>query len=199
MGALVGATDAPVALHNVADGVIAAGSTDAVNGGQIYELTLGVTNAVAYDDSTHTSVTLDPGGAAATIHNVAAGVAATDAANVGQVNAAMGNAVQQANSYTDEQIQVLDDHITAMDFDVRRVRRDAAAGTAGALAAAALPQAMDPGRSAIAGGVGFYGGRVGFAVGGSFRASNGRSVYKVGVTYDSAQKVGANAGFAFQF
>ena len=32
---LVGATAAPVALHNVAAGSVAAGSTDAVNGGQL--------------------------------------------------------------------------------------------------------------------------------------------------------------------
>lgn len=34
---LVGAAAAPVALHNVAPGVLAAGSTDAVNGGQLFD------------------------------------------------------------------------------------------------------------------------------------------------------------------
>ena len=51
----------------------------------------------------------------------------------------------------------------------------------------------------IAGGIGVYRNRVGFAVGGSFRAENGKSVYKVGLTYNSAQHVGANAGAGFQF
>ncbi len=35
---------APVALHNVADGVVAAGSTDAVNGGQLYGVSENITN-----------------------------------------------------------------------------------------------------------------------------------------------------------
>ncbi len=51
----------------------------------------------------------------------------------------------------------------------------------------------------IAGGVGTYGGKVGFAVGASHRASNVLSIYRFGVTYDSSQKVGANAGVGVEF
>lgn len=189
---LVGATSDPVALHNVANGEIAEGSTDAVNGGQIYGLSLDVQNAVTYDDSTHTSVTLNDGGSAVAIHNVAAGTAPTDAANVGQVNDAMDNAIATANAYTDSRLD-------ALDFDVRRARRDADAGTAAALAAAGMPQAMDAGRTMVMGGFGFYRNRVGFAVGASYRADDGGSVYRVGVTYDSSQHVGANAGVGFEF
>lgn len=46
---LVGAQPGAVALHNVAAGSIAAGSTDAVNGGQIYGLALNAVNAVTYN------------------------------------------------------------------------------------------------------------------------------------------------------
>ena len=93
---LVGAAAGPVGLHNVAGGAIAAGSTDAVNGGQVYGLALTAVNAVSYNtDATGArtnTVTLAGGNAAApvAITNVAAGnVAAgsTDAVNGGQLNA----------------------------------------------------------------------------------------------------------------
>jgi autotransporter adhesin len=47
------------------------------------------------------------GGAGTLVQNVAAGQAATDAANVGQVQAAAAGAVTTANSYTTQQIQAL--------------------------------------------------------------------------------------------
>jgi trimeric autotransporter adhesin len=115
-------------FHNVADGSVAVGSTDAVNGGQLFvtdqKATVAITtantafntantafstantalttantaqstantalvlglNSVQYDNAGHTSATLNPGGAPAPLHNVAAGVAPTDAANVSQLN-----------------------------------------------------------------------------------------------------------------
>ncbi|MEA1072770.1 YadA family autotransporter adhesin [Sphingomonas sp. LY160] len=263
---LVGAAPGPVGLHNVANGVIAAGSTDAVNGGQIYGLALTAVNAVQYqtdaggnrtntvvlqggnaaapvtitglapgalsatstdavngsqlfatnqavvtaqgtantalalgqnsvqyDNAARTSVTLAPGGTGpVTLRNVAAGTANTDGVNVGQLNAATGNAVNIANAYTDSRIE-------ALDFDLRGARRDARAGSAAALAAAGMPQAMDAGRTMVAGGVGTYRGRSAMAIGASHRTANGQSIFKVGLTYDSSEKVGANAGVGFQF
>ncbi|MEM5318658.1 hypothetical protein VSR72_44040, partial [Paraburkholderia sp. JHI869] len=94
----LGGTDATsaVALHNVANGVLSASSTDAVNGSQLYATNTNVSNlagdvttingqitningklddAVLYDSSAHDSVTL--GGTDATsavaLHNVANG------------------------------------------------------------------------------------------------------------------------------
>jgi len=189
---LVGGAPGPVGVHNVADGVIAAGSTDAVNGGQIFGLSLGVANAVVYDDASHTSVTLNPGAAPAVMHNVGTGVAATDGVNVAQLNSAASNAVTVANNYTDTRLADLD-------FNLNRVGKDARAGTAAALAASGMPQAMDAGRRMIAGGFGTYRGKVGLAIGASYRAENGKSVYKLGITYDSSDHVGANAGAGFQF
>ncbi|MEO8141723.1 MAG: YadA-like family protein [Sphingomicrobium sp.] len=189
---LVGAAPGPVGLHNVADGVIAAGSTDAVNGGQIFDLSQSAANAVTYDNSSHTSVTLNAGGSSTIIQNVAPGVAATDAVNVSQLNSSVNNAISVSNAYTDARINELD-------FDLKDARDDARGGASAALAAAGMPQAMDAGRSMIAGGVGTYRGKVGLAIGGSYRAANGQSVYKVGLTYDSSNAVGANAGAGFQF
>jgi len=102
------------------------------------------------------------------------------------------NAVTQANSYTDARINELE-------FDLGKVGKDSKAGTAAALAAAGLPQPMEPGRSMVAAGFGFYRGKTAFAIGASHAPDNGKSVFKLGVTYDASQHVGANAGVGFQF
>lgn len=211
---LVGGSSGPVALHNVADGVIAAGSTDAVNGGQLFATNQAVAgaqttadtalaianNSVQYDDSTHTSVTLGPGNPPVVVHNVADGVLNTDAVNLGQLNNAIGNvtniavtnAVTQANAYTDARV-------TALEFDLNEVSKDARSGTAGALAAAGLPQPMEPGKSMFAASVGLYRGKAALAIGASHAPDNGKSVFKLGVTYDASEHLGANAGVGIQF
>jgi autotransporter adhesin len=210
---LVGAAAGPVGIHNVADGVVAAGSTDAVNGGQLFltnqtavtaqdtadDALVLANNSVQYDGPTHTSVTLNNGGTAVTVHNVAAGTAATDAVNVGQLDTAMDNAVTTANAYTDARIASLDFDLTDVRGDISRARKESRAGSAAALAAAALPQPLEPGKSMIAAGVGTYRGRTAVAIGASHVHDNGKSVFKVGLTYDSSEHVGANAGFGVQF
>lgn len=211
---LVGAAAGPVGLHNVADGVIAAGSTDAVNGGQLFTTNQTVAgiqttadtalaianNSVQYDDASHTSVTLGPGNAPVVVHNVAAGVAATDAVNVGQLNGAISNitniavtnAVTQANAYTDARV-------SALEFDINDIRKDARSGTAAAMAVAGLPQSMEPGGTMLAASAGFYRGKGAFALGASHAHDNGKTVFKVGVTYDASEHVGVNAGAGIQF
>lgn len=211
---LVGAAAGPVGLHNVADGVIAAGSTDAVNGSQLFATNQAVdvaqatadvalaiaNNSVQYDDSMRTSVTFGPNAPPVLLHNVAPGVATTHAVNVGQLNSAISNvtniavttAVTEANAYTDMRIE-------ALAFRLDELRKDSRGGTAAAMAVAGLPQPLEPGRSMVAGGVGFYGGQGALAIGASHAADNGRSVFKVGVTYDASQHVGANAGVGIQF
>jgi autotransporter adhesin len=99
---------AAAALHNVADGTVAAGGTDAVNGGQLFVVSQTATaaqgtantalalgqNSVQYDNGGHTSATLNAGGGAAGLHNVAAGAVAAnsvDAVNGGQLYATNQN------------------------------------------------------------------------------------------------------------
>lgn len=157
-------------------------------------------NSVQYDDPSHTSVTLGPGNPPATLHNVAGGVADTDAVNVGQLNSAIGNvanvainnAVTLANAYTDNRV-------AALEFQLDDLRKDARSGTSAALAAAGLPQPMEPGKTMIAAGAGFYRGKGAFALGASHALDNGKSVLKVGLTYDASEHVGANAGIGIQF
>ncbi|VBF49838.1 beta strand repeat-containing protein [Burkholderia pseudomallei] len=89
-------------LHNVTPGVAA---TDAATVGQLTAaVSAGNANAVQYDTAAHHSVTLNPGGTPASLHNVAAGTlsaTSTDAVNGSQLyatNQAVNQAQNVANS-----------------------------------------------------------------------------------------------------
>lgn len=205
---LVGASAGAVRVHNVAAGVVAAGSTDAVNGGQLASTNVSVAaaqqtanqarqvsqNAVAYDSTTRTSVTLGGTGPsqAVQLRNVAAGTIGTDGVNLNQVRDLADNALKSANAYTDQRL-------SAFSFDLGEARKEARAGSAAALAAAGMPQAMDAGANMIAAGVGTYRGRTAIAIGASHRTDRGNAVFRIGVTYDSSSSVGANGGAGIQF
>ncbi|HEX7752796.1 MAG TPA: YadA-like family protein, partial [Novosphingobium sp.] len=179
-------------VQNVGAGAVAAGSSDAVNGSQLYQVQQVAANSIQYDNAGRTSVTFNPGGNAVALHNVAAGVAPTDAVNVSQLNNGIESAVTRANDYTDARL-------AGMEFDLGQARRDSFAGTAGALAAAGLPQAFEPGRGMLAFGAGTYRGQSAFALGLSRVMDDGRTIIKFGATYDTQEHAGANAGIGFQF
>ncbi|KQP45709.1 hypothetical protein ASF31_06325 [Brevundimonas sp. Leaf280] len=263
---LVGASGGAVGLHNVANGRIAAGSTDAVNGGQIYQLAFAATNAVQYDTDANggrtNSITFQGGdasapvtlnnvaagavtatstqavngsqlfqtnqavataqatadnalalgqnslqyadqgqtrvvlgrsnGPAVTVSNVAAGVADTDAVNVLQLRESMNEAIQQSNTYTDMRL-------AAVNYNVQEVRKLAFAGTAGALAAAGMPQIAERGKSMFAVGYGTYEGQSAMAMGYSRALGDGSMVFRAGATFDTQNHVGANAGIGWRF
>lgn len=205
---LVGAEAAPVGLHNVADGTVADGSTDAVNGGQLYQTNQAVStaqdtadsalalgqNSVQYDDDTHTSVTLGDSGSATPVglHNVAAGVANTDAVNVGQFHDGLRNAVTEANAYSDMRF-------ASLDYDIGQLRDDAQAGTATALATAGLPQAFEAGKGMIALGAGTYRGESALALGLSKAMLDDHTVVKAAASFDTRGYVAASGGVGYQF
>ncbi len=189
---------APVTLANVAAGTVASGSTQAVNGGQLYAvnqtaqaaLSLG-SNSVQYDGSGNVSL----GNAAGTpvaLRNVAAGTAATDAVNLGQLQAGLQGVANQTTNY-------IDSRMAEVGFDLGVLRRDLSAGSSAAMAVAALPQAMEPGATMVAIGGGTYRGQSAIAFGASRAFNDGRAVVKVGGSYDSQGYGGANAGVGFQF
>jgi autotransporter adhesin len=178
-------------VRNVGAGAVNAGSSDAVNGSQLYAVQQVAGNSVQYDAGGK-SVTFNPGGPATVLSNVAAGVAPTDAVNVQQLNSGMASTLASANAYTDIKL-------AGIQYDLGKIQRNANAGTAGALAAAGLPQAFEPGRGMLAFGAGTYQGQSAFALGLSRVMDDGRTIFKAGVTYDTQQRVGANAGFGIQF
>jgi autotransporter adhesin len=127
------------------------------------------------------------------ITNVAAGLAATDATNVGQVEDGLTDTLATANGYTDIKLQ----SGMAETLGAAKAYTDATATTlarktwgvdAKAAALASIPQAPYPGHSAVGFGIGGSHGQVGLAVGGSHFMSNSSTIVKGGLTY------GANAG-----
>ncbi|WP_236596660.1 YadA-like family protein [Paraburkholderia hiiakae] len=205
----VGSTT-PVALHNVADGLVNASSFDAVNGSQLYNLASStasaigggstvngngsisnptfilnggtytnvagaitnldgrvtqnttdisnlqgditningtMANAVMYDSSAKDSITL--GGSdstkAVTIHNVAAGVADTDAVNVGQMNAAIADVTNIAQNATDPMFSAQGDRNTEA---AQATGTHATAGGANSVASGSQSTAMGAGANA---------------------------------------------------
>ncbi|MPS77883.1 MAG: hypothetical protein E2591_07325 [Achromobacter sp.] len=160
---------------------------DAVKQGSVQYATTPGTGAVDYS-----KVTLGNGGGPVTLSNVADGVSNTDAVNVQQLNAGLNDAVQQSNAYTEGKFRNLRN-------DVDRYRRDAAGGTATALAVAGLAQAYTPGRGmfSIAGST--YDGQQGFAMGLSTVSGNGKWVYKMSGSTNTRGTFGAVIGAGYQW
>lgn len=178
-------------IANTGAGEVSAGSTDAVNGSQLYAVGRVASNSVQYDEG-RASVTFNPAGGVVRLSNVAAGVADTDAVNVAQLNAGVRDAVSRANAYTDQRVN-------ALAFDLADTRRNLRAGVAGALAAAGLPQAFEAGKGMLAFGAGTYLGQSAFALGLSRVLDDGKTMVKAGATYNTQSEAGANVGVGFQF
>ena len=136
---------------------------------------------------------------------VADGIAANDAATVGQMQAGDAAVLGAANSYTDTSVASLTGDIdrlfetlVARDADLRS-ELDAAA--AGAAALAGMPQAFVPGQGMVAVGIGGRGGEMAVAVGfGKAFAAPHTPVIRAGAAIDSKRgQVTYNAGVGFHF
>jgi autotransporter adhesin len=178
-------------ITNVAAGTA---DTDAVNVGQMNSAISTTTKGtVRYDTNKdgsidYGSVTLGGGTGDTTIHNVAAGTVATDAANVGQVQQAM----DWSKGYTDQRFDQLDG-------EMQRIGHRADAGVAAALAAAGLPQAYEPGRSMAAVSAGSFRGESSIAIGVSTISEGGRWVYKVAGSANTRGDAGVSIGAGMQW
>ena len=151
----------------------------------------GLASGVQYDSATHTSVTLDPGGAAAQVRNVANGTLASDAVNLGQLQSSAATGLATAESYTDGRIN-------GLNYDLRRQIDITGARTS---AIAGVPQAVIPGAGFVGGSVGGQGSQVAFAVGLSkVFAAKHNPVIKAGVAVGTAGKEATyNVGAGFHF
>lgn len=147
--------------------------------------------SVKYDSDNDASITLG-GEKAVALHNLAPGTSDGDAVNVAQLNGAMGAAVDAANSYTDQRV-------AALSFDLSRVNRDVSAGVAGALAMAGMPQPYEEGKSMFSLGAGTFQGQSAVAMGVSRIMTDGHTIVKLGATYNSRKRIGANVGIGYQF
>ncbi len=147
-------------------------------GAAVAALDAAVSTGVRYDPpaagGATASVTLGPGGAPVALHNVAAGTADADAANVGQVRASALGAVAQANGYTDLRLAGfsadVDARIAASLGDIRdEAHRAAALG----LAAAGLRYDPRPGKLSLAMSAGGWQGKGALAAGLGYTSHGG--------------------------
>ena len=171
-------------LTNVGPGLLSPTSTDAVNGSQLFAtntvantaLALGQ-NSVQYDNPSHSSVTLNPGGSPAVIHNVAPGIAPTDAVNVSQFNQAIGQINTNMNAFSTH----------------------ANAGIAASVAESEIPQVFTQGKGLIGFGFGSFDGQTAVAFGASTLLDDGHTVLKAnaGVATNGEDTFGAGVGWQF--
>ncbi|WP_108627528.1 YadA-like family protein [Achromobacter pulmonis] len=143
------------------------------------------TNSVALGADSATdrdnSVSVGYAGGERQITNMAAGTAPTDGVNVSQLNDTKNDIVNYTNG------------------KLRNLRNDANAGTASAMAMAALPQATLPGKGMFALGGGTYGGQSSLAVGISSMSESGKWVVKANATTNTRGNVGAAVGVGFHW
>lgn len=227
--AFASASGGPVRVTNVAAGTLDASSTDAVNGAQLaatnaavaanradivtISATIGAGSAAPLQYSDAATPTVANGGrpsqdvtligadgsAPVRLHNVAAGTAATDAPNVGQVRDGLAVLQQSIDRASADARAYVDGRIADLRFDLSQTREDAFSGTAAAMAMASIPQTMDPDRSVIGGSVGHYRGETAFGFGVSTATDEGRIVFRASGTIDTRGKGGIAAGAGFSF
>nr|WP_317890038.1 YadA-like family protein [Pseudomonas sp. JM0905a] len=138
------------------------------------------------------SVSVGSAGAERQITNVAAGTVETDAVNLGQLNKSVADITNNANAYTDVQVNGLRHDLNELDDEL-------SAGIAGAMAMASLPQPYSPGASMAAVGLGNYRGQSSLAVGVSRISDNGKWVTKLQGSADSQGEVGVSVGVGYQW
>ncbi|SFS08364.1 Head domain of trimeric autotransporter adhesin [Dyella sp. OK004] len=206
-------------LTNIADGRIASGSRDAVNGGQLSDIrdqlqnqigdlsgrVDGIENGIADgsigDGGSGGGPITDNGGAP--ISNVGAGTADSDAANVGQVNTQVNEAIQTANNYTDSKFTALSETLDNFKGEVnqRFQQQDVKINRVGAMSAAMSQmsfstQGIDsPNRLGV--GVGTQGGKSAIAVGYSRSVAPNVSLSFGGSASGSETSGGAGLGIGW--
>ena len=126
------------------------------------------------------------------ITNVAAGTEGTDATNLNQLNSGVSNAVQQANTYTDNRANALQDQINS---NARML-----SGGVAASAAMAVVTPVEPGRYHVSGAVAGYNGQTGIGFNVLKRSDNGQTTLHAGVGWATGgSKAIVRVGFGFSF
>lgn len=218
-----------VRVTNVADATLAAGSTDAVNGGQLFATNQAVAqnrtdidantasitsltssiqgstvSAVQYSNPDNPTVsnggtitndvTLVGANASAPValHNVADATSGTDAVNLRQLQGGLGQVMADSIAYTDARFADLS-------FDLSQLENEAAAGTAAAMAMAAIPQTISASANMVGGAVSHYRGETAFGFGFSSAFNDGTAVVRLNGTIDTRGRGGVAAGAGFSF
>ncbi|ALN90760.1 YadA-like family protein [Lysobacter gummosus] len=159
-----------------------------------------------YTDASKTQLALE-GAGGTRVSNVANGTAATDAANVGQVQAGDAQTLRSANTYTDSRVaQMLAAPTEAVnrlrdDMNWRFAKQDERIDKMGAMTAAMVQMSASASglrtQNRVAVGAGFQGGEQALSIGYQ-RAISDRATVTVGGAFsDSESSVGVGAGFGW--
>ncbi|VBI28547.1 YadA family autotransporter adhesin [Burkholderia pseudomallei] len=172
--AMTTATTADTTVNNVVAGHAGLVQTDGTT------ITIGKSDAA-------TRVDISGPDGARTLTGLAPGVAANDAATVGQVRTNSQQVLGQANAYTDRQFSVLDKRLDAL-------------GAAAMAATSLIPNARADGRIQLAAAAGTYGGTTALAVGANYWVSdrlllNAHISQGVGNGARMGASIGASIGF----
>jgi autotransporter adhesin len=153
------------------------------------------TNAVALGQGSVTdrdkSVSVGSSTQQRQITNVAAGTADTDAVNVGQLNSSVAQGVQQANNYTDQRFNDVNNSIN-------NVAKNAYAGIAAAMAMPNMTPS-GPGRTIVSAGAAHYKGGSAAAAGATYRSQNGKWLVHGAVSVTSIGDAGVRAQVGYEF
>ena len=187
----VGAAGAERQITHVADGSQA---TDAVN---LRQLQASQEGTVRYDQNAdgstnYASVTMGKAGTSTVVHNVATGVAPTDAVNVAQLNKGLGDVMDWSKDYTDQRFN-------SVGRDIKRVDDRASAGIASAMAMAGLPQPTEAGKRMASFAASTFHGESSMAVGVSGVSDGGRWIYKLSGSANTRGDGGVTVGAGFQW
>jgi len=148
-------------------------------------------NAVQYDNPAHSSVTVNRGGAAASVRNVAAGVAPSDAVNMQQLTAVSTSVTNMGN-----RVASLETLVQNVNLDLRKLDRMAGRGVAIATAIASVPPIGDGQKVGIGIGMGTYDGRTAFSAAIIGRISD-HAQFRINAGTTGNGKVAAGGGFTF--
>jgi trimeric autotransporter adhesin len=153
------------------------------------------------DGSKSNAISLNGGTAAnpVSIQNVAAGVNATDAVNLAQLQSVSSSTLATANSYTDKKISNLQ---AFTEQGLKDAKQLAISGTALALAASGLRYDDRPGKTSIAGATAIYKGTTGMAFGLGHTSANSNWRYNLsvnGTPFAEKPEIGVVVGASFTF
>ncbi|HFV9934761.1 TPA: YadA-like family protein [Salmonella enterica subsp. enterica serovar Bovismorbificans] len=222
-----GIDGAGMKITNVADGVIAAGSKDAVNGGQIHDfvsgevtrpITFAADSGTPYDARLGTTVNVkgDDKNIRTTVSGNTLSVSMNENINVKSVTATEslsvasgasvdmgGNTIHNVGNATRPGDAVnygqFQQAFSSLGNQINRVERRANAGAAAAIATAGLTQAYIPGKSMMSMSGGTFQGESSMAIGLSTISDNGNWVLKGSFSSTTRNQTGASVGVGFQF
>ncbi|GJD35775.1 Autotransporter adhesin BadA [Methylobacterium aerolatum] len=175
----------PVVLHNVGAGSLAASSTDAINGGQIYTLGNNLASAL---------------GGGATFNSATGTITAPSYRVQGQNYSSVGGAINALDTGLTSMQNNLNVVTAALQQQITKNRNIASGGTASAFAMSQMRFSDRPGSQSLGMGGGFYDGQGAMAVGYGFTSEDGAWRGTASLSYaPGVNKMGVSGGFTYSW